>query len=499
MPMKPMTRGQMWLLPPNLEDCIPADHVVRFIAGFVDALPLRELGLCQDPAPRGGWEYDVRMLLAAWIYGFMARIRSTRRLEIAAQENLPLIWLLGGQQPDHATLARFLQANREVMRKLFKQTVHTAMHVGLVGFALHAVDGTRVSAVSRQKTLSREELLALDQRAQEAIAHLERSVEDEEQTVAAEKVALAMPPELRNPEELRTRIQSALAEIDEREASHKGHHAQTIDPKTGQARGPEVSLADPQAVIMKGPHGFVAGYNAQAAVDSKAHIVVGAQVIAKADDHDTLPPMLAEVKENTGRLADVTVGDAGFHSATTLEAVAEESTDVFLADPNMKRSESKPGKQSFHKDVFIYDAETDTYRCPAGQTLSLERIIDDPEHPAYGTRTYHCLQCRSCPHFGQCTKSQEGRTIRIGPQDALLRQNREKMRTDDAKSKMKQRSATVEPVFGILREHHGLTRFLRRGLENVQAEWHLLCAAYNLAVIWRNWWRQRQAGALKAA
>jgi IS5 family transposase len=103
-------------------------------------------------------------------------------------------------------------------------------------------------------------------------------------------------------------------------------------------------------------------------------------------------------------------------------------------------------------------------------------------------RTYHCKQCRTCVHFGRCTKSKEGRTIHIGRWDGVLRKNREKMRTDEGKQKMKQRSSTVEPVFGIIREQQGLTRFLRRGLGNVTAEWHLLCATYNLRVLWRHWW-----------
>ncbi len=491
MPVKPLTRGQVWLLPPSLDDMISKDHVVRFIADFVDALPLREMGLRNDPAPRGGVEYDVRVLLAAWVYGFMTRVRSTRRLEVAARENLAFIWLLGGQHPDHSTLARFFKANRKAMRRLFKQTVHTAARVGLVGFALHAIDGTRVSAVSRSKTLTREELLALDRRAEEVIAQLERSVAAEEKSGAAESEALAMPAELGNPAELRARIQTALTEIDGREAARRGRGAKSVDPRTGQERGPEINLADPQAVIMKGPHGYVAGYNAQAAVDDKAHIIVASGVVAKADDHDALLPIVHEIRENLGQLADSTVCDAGYHSAANLAAMAEEDTDLYVADPDMKRRESKPGKRAFHKDAFLYDPDTDTYRCPAEQTLRFERMVTDPKDPHYGMRTYHCTQCRTCPHFGLCTESKEGRTIHIGAHDALLRKNRDKMRSDDGKQKMKRRSATVEPVFGIIREHQGLTRFLRHGLPNVTAEWYLLCAAYNLKVLWKEWCRRQ--------
>jgi len=499
MPVRPCTRGQMWLLPPSIEDLVPDDHVVRFIAMFVDQLDLTALGLRKPSAVRGGLEYDAWMLLAAWIYGYMMRIRSTRRLEAAAQENLPLIWLLGGQHPDHSTLSRFFKANRAAIHGVFAQTVRTSVRVGLVGFALHAVDGTRVSTVSRDKALNRDELLALEKRAEEAIAQFERAVEVDEQGASADPDGCKMPEELKDPEGLKARIQGALAELDQRQASRKSHHDGAINPKTGQPYGPEINLADPQAVQLKGRHGFVLGYNAQAAVDEKARVIVGADVIAQATDNEALVPMMEEIKANTGRLAKATVQDSGYHSADNLAAVQDQPTDVYVADPNMKRRKSKPGDDAYHKDAFVHDADTDTYRCPAGKTLVLETVYDDPKKPTFGIRVYRCKECDSCPHRSLCTKAKNGRRIRIHPQDALLRQNRQKMRSDQGKKMMKCRSATVEPVFAVLREHMGLTRFLRRGLENVRAEWFLLCAAYNLRVLWQNWKRKAQIRAAMAA
>ena len=139
--MRPWIRGQAWLLPPSLDELVPDSHPVRFIATFVEQLVPSELGLCLETAPRGQVEYDPRMLLAAWIYGFMMRTRTARRLEVAARENLPLIWLLGGQCPDHSTLSRFLAANHAVLRRLLKQTVCTAVEVGLVACSLPARNG----------------------------------------------------------------------------------------------------------------------------------------------------------------------------------------------------------------------------------------------------------------------------------------------------------------------------------------------------------------------
>ncbi len=466
---------------------------------FMDQLDLKALGLRKPTAVRGGLEYDSWVLPALFIYGHMMGIRSTRRLEAAARENLPLIWLLGGQHPDHSTLALFYKANRTAMHGLFVQTVRTSVRVGLVGFALHAVDGTRVSAVSRDKALNRDGLLALEKRAEEAIARLDRAVEADEQGDSPDSDAHTMPEELKDPEELKARIQAALAELDQQQANRKSHHGGAINPQTGQPYGPEVSLAGPQAVQLKGRHGFVLGCNAQAAVDNKARVIVGADVIAQATDNEAMVPMLDEIKTNTGQLAEATVHDSGYHSADNLAAVQDRPTAVYVADPSMKRKASKSEKQAYHKDAFVYDAETDTYRCPAGKTLDLETAYDDPSQPTYGVRVCRCKECGSCPHRSLCTEAKGGRTIRVHPHDALLKQNREKMRTEQGKDMMKQRSATVEPVFGIMREHMGLTRFLRRGLENVRAEWSLLCAAHNLPVIWNAWWCRTQQQATAAA
>ena len=495
MPLRPWVRGQMWLLPPSLDELVPASHPVRFIAEFVEQLVPSELGLSLETAERGEATYNPRMMLAAWLYGFMMRTRKARRLEVAARENLPLIWLLGGEHPDHSTLSRFLAANSKVIHKVFKQTVRTAVEVGLVEFAFQAVDGTRVSAVSADKMLDRAALEALDRLVDEAIAQMERAVEEEEETAAD---PVEMPAELHNPRELKGRIEAALAQVKEREASRSSHHAGAADPRTGEPRGPQVHLADPEVVMMKGRHGYVAGYNAQAAVDARAGVIVAADVIAQASDQEALEPMLDQIRANTGRLAQVTAADGGYHSAANLEALAEAPTDLYVADPALKRQAAQGERASFHKDAFVYDAATDTYRCPAGQTLSFAYFQGGADQGADRERVYQCHGCEGCPQRALCTRDRHGRRIRVRPEDARLRAHRAKMRTPQAKEKMRQRSATVELVFGIMREHMDLTRFLRRGLAKVRTEWHLFCAAFNLRVLWKAWCQVQGAGAVAA-
>lgn len=485
MPIRPFSRDQQWLLPPTIEDLIPPDHVVRFVAVFVDGLDMDELGLHQARAVRGEPEYNVRLLLSAWLYGFMTGVRSTRRLETLAYESLPMMWLLGRQQPDHSTLARFLHANREAMKGLFKQTVRTAIRVGLVEFALQAVDGTRVANVSKDKALHRKELLALEAAVERVIVAMEQGAAADEQSQGWHGSRRRMPKDLTDAHRLREQVQAALSELDDRAAQRRTCNQGAVDAETGEPLGPPVNLADPEAVLMKGRHGFVVGYNAQAAVDAKAQIIVAAELVASATDNDQQVPMLREIEETTGRLADVTVMDAGYHSAANLEATQETATDLYVADPELGRGKEQPEKQPFHKDAFVFHVENDTYCCPEGQTLAFDHVDRDRKHGNREIRIYRCHACGACPHFGICTRDRHGRRIRVRKQDQLLRHHRDKMRGDTAKALMKQRGGVVEPVFGIMKVHLGLSRFLRRGTEYVRAEWRLLCSAYNLRKVWR--------------
>ena len=155
MPFRPYDREQAWLLPPSLSELIPEDHPARFVLDLVSMLDWRECGITVEPPVMGAPAYAPEVLLAAWLYGFMVRVRTSRKLERACHENIVFMWLTGLQRPDHSTLSRFYRRNRQAMRPLLKQTVHLAMRVGLVDFAFQAVDGTRLASAARQSLHSR--------------------------------------------------------------------------------------------------------------------------------------------------------------------------------------------------------------------------------------------------------------------------------------------------------------------------------------------------------
>src|SRR5215213_3314337 len=140
--------GQQFIFPPALEDWVPAHHAVRFIREFVDQLDLGSLGFAMPTALNGRPPYHPSLLLKIWLYGYFERIRSTRKLETACKEHLPLVWLTGTLQPDHNSLWRFWKENKKALREVFKQTVRVAVQTGAVGLVLQAVDGTKIEAAA---------------------------------------------------------------------------------------------------------------------------------------------------------------------------------------------------------------------------------------------------------------------------------------------------------------------------------------------------------------
>lgn len=514
MPVRECIRDFIWLLPPSLEELIPETHPVRFIAEFVDGLDLAKVGIEWKPADEGAASYDRHMLLGCWLYGFMVHIRSSRKIETACGEIVNFMWLTGMQRPDHSTLSRFYKQNRKSIRKLLKKTVHLATEMGLVDFAVQAIDGSKIGSVTVDGRVGRKKIEELLVKVDAEIAAMERGIDQEDQ---GQPVRPKMAKELGCKKELRERIKQALAKVEELEGkadkatgepksgdgkveksegdgkAEKAKDADQVEKAKGagkEEKKPKVSVADPEAVMMKARHGNALGHNAQAAVDSKARIIVAADVFDSVTDHGQLVPMLEETKENTGRLADKTVTDGGYYSGDNLEAVQGYATEVFMPDPQEKRKSDNPNKWPYHKDKFVYEPETDTYRCPEGKPLTFSHTTCRSDEGGKEVKVYRGRECSGCPAWGKggCTKDKKGRTIEINGHEGRIREHRQKMQTEEARALIKQRSGTVELVFAVIKEQMGVSRFLLRGLENARAEWQLACAVYNLWRIWKEVW-----------
>ena len=439
MPLRDMGREQIWMLPPTLDELLPLDHPARFVAEFVDALGRdgwSELGVEIGGDPLGAPAYHPRALLSVWLYGFMTGVRSCRKLEAACRDQISYLWLTGWQHPDHNTLWRFYKGHRQAMRKLFERTVRTAVTMKLVD------------------------------RVERAIEDLEAQNEAGEDTAAAH-----LPEELADKEVLREKVRQAM------------------DDLANQERHKRINLTDRDARLMKGRQGIVAGYNAQAMVSpvetaggATGMLVTAVDVVDEANDNAMLAPMMELAEETTGTKAQMTWADAGYFAGSHLEECASRGQQVVVSE-----SRQRFLKDPYHKDRFIYDEQSDSFTCPQGQTLAFVRIQHANGVPLRLYRASGAV-CQACPAFRVCTRAKEiGRSLAIGPHDAVLRRHRAWMATSAAKEAYKLRKQLVEPVFGIIKEQQGARRFLLRGLVNVAAEWTVLATAFNLRTLWRTW------------
>jgi len=469
MPVRPLTREQAFLLPPRLDDLLPADHSVRFVAAFVEQIEAKgwsELGILGQGADLGAPAYHPRLMLGVWLYGFMSGIRSSRKLETACQEQVPFLWLTALQTPDHNTLWRFYQAHRGRMRRLLRRTVLTAVAAGLLDLALQAVDGSKIAGnAAKDRTYSRAGLERLLKKTEAAINDLEA-----QNRSAGETASPRLPQKLRQKQALAEQVKQALQRV--------------------EADEDRINLTDTDAVLLKGRNGILAGYNGQAVVSPLTETAgIGGQLITAAavtqdtNDQAQLLPMLEAAAANTGEQAAITLADAGYSSGENLSALEQLGQSVLMPEAGAKALASP-----YHKDAFVYDQDSDTYSCPMGQTLHYRTNKRDRKGRPVRLYRPRAAACRACPAFGMCTRDRRhGRALEVGPDDAALRRQRALMASQSAKATYSRRKELIEPTFGIIKEQQGVRRLLLRGLSNADAEWSLLAVAFNLRTLARVW------------
>src|SRR5215510_10632694 len=376
---------QQWLFPPSLEDLLPTQHPARMIREFIDAQDLESMGFRVRVSEDGRPNYSSNLLMKVWLYGYISRVRTTRTLERACMNDVGMLWLTGMNHPDHSTLWRFWRDNRKGIRKLFKQLLQIAVSLKLVGLVLHAVDGTKIySQASEEKGLHRSspenKLKRLDEAINEIMKQTERA--------AKHGVESQLPEPLRERQQLREKIQEQLKQLDEKERDH-------LQPKDEDAR------------VMKCGSRKKFAYNAQVVVDQQSKLIVASDVVTDESDNAQLVPMLEQVKENTGEVAEQTASDAGYFAIFELAGAEEKQFPVLM---NLGESVMGSEDQPYHASRFVYEADKDQCICPRGEVLKFVRIRPRDKARPYDAREYRCRSYESCPVRWQCSPSKTGRT-----------------------------------------------------------------------------------------
>jgi transposase len=453
-------RSEVQLLPPCLDDYVAPNAPARFIEAYVEGLDFQTLGFGRaTPAPTGRPPYHPADLLKLYLYGYLNRIRSSRRLEAEAARNLELIWLLRGLRPDFKTIADFRKDNRAAFKPLFKNFNLLCRRLGLFGAELVAIDGSKFKAQNNSRRhytqeQLRELLQKIEVRIDQHLAELDR------QDTEAEGVP--GPPE-------RHALQEKIALLKER----KGRYDELLGELKESGHN-ERSLTDADSRKMKGPHGHLIGYNVQVAVDSKHDLIVAEDVVQSASDRGQLSAMALAAKEELGVQTLQALADKGYHEADQLEACEQAGVQAFVPDQGKTSGRGKGGKAVFAKEQFRYDAQADAYHCPGGQVLK-----HGCEHQSRGKDRilyYHRAACGCCALKNQCTTGAY-RVIARRANEAVIA--RTVARVAARPELVVQRKEIVEHVFGTLRGWDHDT-FLMRGLEKVRAEFSLSALVYNL-------------------
>jgi transposase len=453
---------EQWLFPPSLEDLLPAAHPARLVREFVGAIDLNALGFQTRVVETGRPNYSASLLIKVVLYGYMNRIRSCRGLERACMNDIGMLWLTGMNYPDHTTLWRFWNDNRGAIQKLFGQLLQIAASANLIGMVMHAVDGTKIlSQASETEGWHRSSL-------QEKLKKLEQAIEEilqQTEQAGSHGGENRLPEQLQERQQLREMIQQRLQELDQKERDH-------LQPEDEDAR------------VMKCGRQNQFAYNAQAVVDQDSKLIVAADVVSEESDNHQLVPMIEQVRQNLGEVAEQTVADAGYFATNELAAAEEKQFPVLV---NLPETVNGSEDQPYHASRFVYDAQNDQCICPRGEVLSFDGTKGRDKAVPYEVRVYRCQRYESCPVRWQCSHSKTGRTVQIHPNhDALVRQ-RDKLKDEAMRAILKRRSETVEPVFGWAKEAMGFRRWTVRGRDKVKTQWLLLCTAMNLLRLHQDW------------
>jgi transposase len=449
-------RTQVTLLPDCVDDYVGTDNPVRVIEAFVDQLDLREMGFeSVDPEATGRPGYHPSVMLKIYIYGYLNRVQSSRRLEHESQRNIEVMWLTGRLMPDFKTIANFRKDNGKAIRRVCRQFIVLCRELNLFSEALVAIDGSKFKAVNnRDKNFTAAKM----QRRMAAINEsIERYLNSMDTADRAEPEVAALK---------RGRLQDKIDALKQQMQQLKA-----IEAQMNASPDKQVSLTDPDARSMKNREGGIVGYNVQTAVDATHHLIVAHEVTNEGVDRDQLSSMAQQAKEAIGTQELTVVADRGyFKSELILEC--ENSGITPLVPKSMTSNNRAEGR--FDKQDFIYIAEDDEYRCPAGQRAIWRFTTVES---GLKIHKYWTSACPRCPIKAQCT-SGEYRRITRWQHEAVLEAMQERLdRKPDA---MRVRRRTVEHPFGTLKMWMGATHFLTKTLPRVSAEMSLHVLAYNL-------------------
>ena len=448
--------------PACLDDYVSAHNAVRAIDAFVGTLDLEALGYQHAEANGGAGQpaFDPALLLKLYLYGYQHRIRSSRRLEAETRRNLEVMWLCQGATPSYKTIADFRKNNAAALQAANREFVLLCRELCLLGGSRVAIDGTYLKADANPAGIHTKARLERDlKHLDEKIAAYHRQL-DEADAGSEECAEGAEDPELA------AKIE-ALVE--------RQRHKQALRERLVESEEGQVSEVDADARLLRKNGTTVGGYNCQIAVDDKYKLIVAEDVVQDGNDTGQLEPMMTKAGEATGSEGLVGLADSGYCSGAQLKSCEEKGMDVYVPVP--KRVARQCRDEQFGRDDFRYDAQDDTYVCPAGQQL-VRSGSSSKNGKLYFIYCPAAAVCRDCSLSDRCLpKLGAVRTVQRWEHEDVMHRHRKKMNAGAALSR--ERGALVEHPFGTLKRWAGMDHFLMRGLRKCRGEFSLMTLSYN--------------------
>ena len=411
---------QNLLLPASLRDWLPEDHLAYFVSDVVDQLNLSAIECVYEGEERGQPPYHPRMMTKILVYGYCVGVFSSRRIQKRLVEDVAFRVLAAGNQPDFRTIADFRKLHLKALEELFQQMLRLTLETGMMKLGRVALDGSKEKAnASKHKAMSYGRTKETEKRLREEVRQLLNQAEaadhEEDSRYGWDQRGDELPEELQRRERRIARIQQAQRALEERareQAKSEGKDAEQAHP----TKKAQYNFTDPESRMLKGPDGFLQGYNTQIAVEPVFQLIVGQRVTQAANDKQQLVPLIEAIEEQSGQKPEAVLADHGYCSDENLKYLARKRVEGFIATGKQKHGERrepcKPGPLPRE----------------ASRIERMERKLETKVGAAvYATRKW-----------------------------------------------------IVEPVFGQIKQARGFRQFLLRGIEKVRGEWALICMTHNL-------------------
>jgi transposase len=456
-------RNQGTLLPEHVDEYVSDENPVRVIDAFIGELDLAKLGFeGMEPKPTGRPGYHPATMLKIYLYGYLNRVQSSRRLEQEARRNLELMWLVGRLAPDFKTLADFRAENAAAIKNVCREFIVLCRRWGLFTEATVAIDGSKFKAVNhRDRNFTsgkmKTRMALIEQSIAEYLTQLDRM--DRKETPSAPRQAARLKERITTLKQEMRRLRVLKSRM---EATPDG----------------QVSLVDPDARSMasQGKGTGIVGYNVQTAVDTKNHLIVTHEVTNVGSDRQQLKKMADAAREALGTEKLTAIADRGYYNGEQIKA-CDDAGIVPLIPKSFTSNSRADGR--YDKSDFVYVRRRDAYRCPAGEYAI--RRFTSIEH-GMAISKYWSSACPRCALRSKCTTSEYRRIGRWEHEQVL---DKMQARLDRNPSRMQLRRQTAEHPFGTIKSWMGATHFLCRTLPKVSAEMSLHVLAYNLKRVMR--------------